>query len=33
MLGRFMAEFAINPNTTKNQKFVNELLEYGKIAT
>ena len=33
MLERFMTVFAINPNTTKNQKIVKELLEYGKIAS
>lgn len=32
MIERFMCMFAINPNTTKNQKIVKELLEYGKIA-
>lgn len=32
MLERFMCMFAINPNTAKNQKIVNELLDYGKIA-
>ena len=32
MLERFMCGFAINPNTTKNQKIVKELLDYGKIA-
>jgi hypothetical protein len=32
MLQRFMCMFAINPNTTKNQKIVKELLDYGKIA-
>ena len=32
MLERFMCRFAINPNTAKNQKIVNELLHYGKIA-
>ncbi|MBN1463783.1 MAG: transposase [Paludibacteraceae bacterium] len=32
MLERFMCLFAINPNTTKNQKIVKELLDYGKIA-
>lgn len=33
MLERFMCRFAINPNTAKNQKIVNELLIYGKIAS
>ena len=32
MLERFMSVFAIDPNTTKNQKIVKELLDYGKIA-
>ncbi|MGV8134049.1 MAG: transposase [Mangrovibacterium sp.] len=32
ILERFMCRFAINPNTAKNQKIVNELLDYGKIA-
>ncbi len=32
MLERFMCRFAINPNSAKNQKIVNELLDYGKIA-
>jgi len=32
MIERFMCMFAINPNTTKNQKIVKELLVYGKIA-
>lgn len=32
MLERFIRRFAINPNTAKNQKIVNELLEFGKIA-
>ncbi len=32
MLERFMRTFAINPNTAKNRKIVNELLDYGKIA-
>ncbi len=32
MLERFMCMFAINPNTAKNQKIINELLDYGKIA-
>jgi len=32
MINRFMSVFAINPNTTKNQKIVKELLDYGKIA-
>lgn len=32
MLERFICMFAINPNTQKNQKIVNELLNYGKIA-
>lgn len=32
MLERFMLRFAINPHTTKNQKIVKELLNYGKIA-
>lgn len=33
MLNRFMCVFAINPNTSKNQKIVKELLDYGKIAS
>jgi len=32
ILDRFMCMFAINPHTAKNQKIVNELLDYGKIA-
>jgi hypothetical protein len=32
MLEHFMTVFVINPNTTKNQKIVKELLEYVKIA-
>lgn len=32
MLERFLAVFAINPNTSKNQTIIRELLEYGKIA-
>lgn len=32
MLERFMCMFAINPHSAKNQKIVNELLNYGKIA-
>ena len=32
MLERFMSVFAIDPNTTKNQKIIKELLDYGKIA-
>jgi hypothetical protein len=32
ILERFMCVFAINPNIPKNQKIVQELLEYGKIA-
>ena len=32
LLERFMCLFAINPNTAKNKKIVNDLLDYGKIA-
>ena len=32
ILELFIRKFAINPNTAKNQKIVQELLEYGKIA-
>lgn len=32
MLERFICRFAINPNSPKNQKIVNELLDYGRIA-
>ena len=32
MIDRFICRFAINPNSAKNQKIINELLEYGKIA-
>ncbi len=32
MLDRFMCMFAINPHSTKNQKIIKELLDYGKIA-
>ena len=32
MLDLFIRRFAINPNTAKNQKIVQELLDYGKIA-
>lgn len=32
MIELFIRKFAINPNTAKNQKIVQELLEYGKIA-
>ena len=32
IIERFMCRFAIDPNTAKNQKIVNELLDYGKIA-
>lgn len=32
MLDLFIRRFAINPNTAKNQKIVQELLGYGKIA-
>ena len=32
MLERFICRFAINPNSTKNQKIVKELLEWGRIA-
>ena len=32
MLERFICRFAINPNSAKNQKIVNELLEWGRIA-
>ncbi|SDD24502.1 hypothetical protein SAMN05216323_11141, partial [Williamwhitmania taraxaci] len=32
LLERFMCMFAINPNTAKNKKIVNDLLDYGKIA-
>ncbi len=32
LLERFIGKFAINPNLAKNQKIINELLDYGKIA-
>jgi hypothetical protein len=32
MLERFMCMFAINPNALKNQKILEELLNYGTIA-
>ena len=32
MFERFICMFAINPNTTKDQKIFKELLNYGKIA-
>lgn len=32
MLDRFICKFAINPNTTKNQRKYRELMDWGKIA-
>jgi hypothetical protein len=32
MLDLFIIRFSINPNSTKNKKIVNELLEPGRIA-
>lgn len=32
LLERFICLFAINPNTQKNKKIIQELLDYGKIA-
>ncbi len=32
MIEQFIVKFAINPNTTKNKKIIEELLLYGKIA-
>lgn len=32
MLERFICMFAINPNTQKNKRIIQELLDYGKIA-
>ena len=32
MIELFIRKFAVNPNTAKNKKIIQELLEYGKIA-